>query len=99
MSDVRGLVDYLEDFIAQNTVQGDTGVTLDLLPEEYQALADFLFQGMIVWMLGVERARWNRRRHTLVEITPAEQLEPDDDDETVSETNDGSNNVIIWRAL
>src|SRR5262245_34505662 len=59
-----GLVNYLEDFIAQNTVQGDSGVTLDVSPEEYQALADFLFQGMVVWMLSVERVRWSRH-HTL----------------------------------
>lgn len=96
MSDVRGLVDYLEDFIAQNTIQGDTGVALDLSPEEYQALADFLFKGMVTWMLGVERARWCRRR-TLVEVTRAEQPEPHG--EAASEANDGSNNVIIWRAL
>ncbi len=96
MSDVRGLVDYLEDFIAQNTVQGDLGVALDLAPEEYQALADFLFRGMVVWMLGVERARWISRRRTLVEVPPANQLGPEDD--AASEATDRSN-VIIWRAL
>jgi len=96
MSYVRGLVDYLEDFIAQNTVQGDFGVALDLSPEEYQALADFLFRGMVVWMLGVERSRWSSRRRTLVEVPPAEQLEPEDN--AASEANDRSN-VIIWRAL
>ena len=94
MSYARGLVDYLEDFIAQNTVQGDFGVALDLSPEEYQALADFLFRGMVVWMLGVERARWSSRR-TLVEVPPAEQLEPEDN--AASKANDRSN--IIWRAL
>jgi hypothetical protein len=94
MSYVRGLVDYLEDFIAQNTVQGDFGVALDLSPEEYQALADFLFRGMVVWMLGVERARWSTRR-TLVEVPPAEQLEPEN--KATTEANDNSN--VIWRAL
>jgi len=95
MSYARGLVDYLEDFIAQNTVQGDIGVALDLSPEEYQALADFLFRGMVVWMLGVERARWTSRRRILVELPPAEQLEPEN--KAATEANDNSN--VIWRAL
>jgi hypothetical protein len=96
MSDVRGLVDYLEDFIAQNTVQGDLGVALDLSSEEYQALADFLCRGMVVWMLGVERARWSSHRRLLAEVPPTEQPEPQGN--SPSEASDKSN-VIIWRAL
>jgi hypothetical protein len=98
MSEVLGLVDYLEEFIARRTVQGDRGVVLDLSPEEYKALADFLFQGMIVWMLGVERAHWNRQRRILVEVTTEDRSQPDPSEEEAIEKND-MNNVIIWRAL
>jgi hypothetical protein len=99
MSEVHGLVDYLEDFIARHTVQGDLGVVLDVSSEEYKALADFLFQGMIVWMLSVERAHRNRRRHILVEVPPAEQSQPETHDEEAIEKNYENKNVIIWRVL
>jgi hypothetical protein len=97
MSEVHGLVDYLEDFIARHTVQGDIGVALDVSSEEYQALVDFLFNGMIVWMLGVERARWNRRRRNLVEIPPAEQPSERSHDEEAIKKNYENKNVVIWR--
>jgi hypothetical protein len=99
MSEVQGLVDYLDDFIARHTVQGDIGVVLDVSSEEYKALADFLFQGMIVWMLSVERARQSRRRRILVEVPTAEQSQPELHDEVAIEKNDENKNVIIWRIL
>jgi hypothetical protein len=94
MSEVRGLVELLEDFIGRNTVQGDIGVALDVSDEEYKALSDFLFKGMIVWMLGIERARWSSRRPILVEVTP-----PPDQLDLDPELPDKNKNVIIWRAL
>lgn len=98
MSEVRGLVDYLEDYIARHTVQGDFGVALDVSSEEYQALVDFLFNGMIVWMLGVERARWSSRRRKLVEVPVAERpSEGTHDEETIK--NCENKNVVIRRAL